>query len=350
MTTALRKDPVSGTWVIIDTDRATRVRLAGRTGPSRPEDGCPWCEGNEAQTPSEIRAYGRERFAPDTPGWQVRVVPQKSPLLRVEGELEHEGENGVYDRMSGIGAHEVVLLSPRHDVQLADLSEDHVHLVLRACQERVADLMRDDRMQFVMFVGSCGETDGNIRHPHFQIAATPIVPKRVNEEMKGGRLYFEYKERCVFCDMIRQDINQKDRIVAADEHMVALTPFASRFPFEITLLPRQHSHDFLDASDAVLRSFARLLRRVMRQLRLALADSDWSLLLHTCPREDARARQEFRPEEYYHWHLEIVPRLLKTAGFEWGTGFYINPVKPEEAASFLRAIEPDEVPAACSNG
>jgi UDPglucose--hexose-1-phosphate uridylyltransferase len=335
----LRKDPVTEGWVIVSTERRKRPT----DFPSLPEEedhaGCPFCPGNEDKTPPEIIAFGRDGGKPNTPGWKVRVVPNKFPALGIEGELDRRGL-GMYDLMNGIGAHEVIIETPDHNRHLKDSTVEEIQLVLRAYQQRMEDLLRDPRLRYTLiFKNQGGQAGASLHHPHSQLIATPVTPKKVREELIGSQRYWELKERCVFCDIIRQEQDTGDRIVYENEAFVAFCPFASRFPFEVWILPKKHSPDFHTITPGHIPFLADMLRIVLGKLASALGNPQYNYILHTGPARFARRGYWETIEQDYHWHLEIIPRLTKIAGFEWGTSFYINPTPPEEAASYLRERE-----------
>jgi len=259
----------------------------------------------------------------------LRVVPNKFPALRVEGELNREGE-GLYDKMNGVGAHEVVIETPKHDENLSTLPLDKVILVLTAYRERIADLARDPRVRYVLVFKNHGAAAGaSLEHSHSQIIALPIVPKRVSEELRGAKAYYAYKERCVFCDIVRQEMRYELRIIGENEGVIALAPFASRFPFETWILPKEHNAYFHRTSPTQIEDVASLLSDILRRIDVTLPGSPYNFMLHTNHTNE-------KGETYFHWHIEIIPKLTKVAGFEWGSGFYINPTPPEEAAKYLR--------------
>jgi UDPglucose--hexose-1-phosphate uridylyltransferase len=333
----LRKDPVVGRWVIISTERAKRpsdFEVAceeERPGP------CVFCEGHEAETPPEVYAVRREGTAPDTPGWDVRVVPNKYPALRTEGELDREGV-WMCDMMNGVGAHEVIVETPEHGVDLVDLPEDHIAQVLWAYRQRIMDLRGDDRFKYVLIFKNQGRAAGaSLQHAHSQLIATPITPKRVKEELVGAKQYYDYKRRCIFCDYIKQETEVfRDRLVAETVHFVALSPFAARFPFEMWILPRRHAIDLTDIGDDEVAGLAQALKLVLTKLRVVLDNPPFNYVLHMAPFRRPRGGYWTTIEEDYHWHIELMPRLTRIAGFEWGSGFYINPTPPETAAQILR--------------
>jgi len=329
----LRKDPVTGRWVIISTDRRKRptdfrlesVRIASR------DDSCPFCEGHEEMTPRELLVYGRNGSAPDTRGWTLRVVPNQFPVLRVEGALDRRGE-GLFDKMNGIGAHEVIIESPRHDDTLASMDDRAVEQVLSAAAARVQDLKRDRRFRYVIIFKNHGAAAGaSLEHSHTQLIALPIVPREVRDEVDGSRLHFHTKERCVFCDILQQEAADGRRLIAENADVVALAPYAPRFPFETWILPKRHQAFFEDAPRHEYVSLARLLGDILRRMNKALQFPPYNLLIHSAPVAESAG-------EYYHWHVEVIPKLTKVAGCEWATGFYLNPTSPEEAAQVLRDI------------
>lgn len=330
----LRKDPVVGRWVIISTERSRRPTSYEPAPVPKSPSFCPFCPGHEDKTPPEVYTFRPGGGAPNSPGWKVRVVPNKFPALQIEGTLDRRGE-GLYDKMNGVGAHEVVIECPEHDLCLHELPVDHIAQILAAYRERVLDLHRDRRFRYVLIFKNQGSGAGaTIEHGHTQMIATPIIPRLVQEELEGSRRYFELKERCVFCDIIQQETAENDgrRVVTMNERFVALEPFAPRFPFETWILPRRHDAAFQSVEDpGEFRDFAAILKDVLWRLDKALNRPPYNFVIHTSPVSDGDL-------EYYHWHLEIMPKLSRVAGFEIGSGFYINPTPPEDAAQYLREI------------
>jgi len=325
----LRRDPVAGRWVIIATDRAARPHQF--QGQKRvPRGGfCPFCEGNETKTPPEILAYRSPGTHPNTPGWRVRVVPNKYPALRVEGDLHMRGV-GVYDTMEGIGAHEVLIESPKHVLSPSELTTEALEEVVRAYRDRMLDLKKDVRLVCAMLFKNVGvEAGASLEHSHSQLICTPVAPKRVQEEMDRCNEFYRFRGRCLLCDIIQQELADGQRVVVDKEGFVVLTPYASRFPFEMWILPRQHTAHFEDITDEMIGGLAGALHEALRRLDASLDDPPYNYNIHTVP-------FVLGPVPYYHWHIEVIPRVTAIAGFEWGTGFYINPVAPETAAQFLR--------------
>jgi len=329
----LRKDPIIGRWVIISTDRGKRPTDFFRESVTIKGTGfCPFCTGNEAKTPPEVLAFGRNGGAPNTPGWSVRVVPNKFPALGIEGDLDRQGE-GLFDRMNGVGAHEVIIETPDHQSTLAMISDKSIESVLWAYRDRVLDLKNDRRFRYILIFKNHGEAAGaSLEHTHSQLIALPIVPKRVREEVDTGKRYYNEKERCIFCDMIRQERQAGTRVITENEDFLAIAPYAPRFPFETWILPHTHSSSFENNQSPIYASLARMMKNCLMRLDKVLDLPAYNFVIHTSP-----IGEEIN--DHYHWHIEMMPKLTKVAGFEWGTGFYICPTPPEEAARFLREVQ-----------
>ena len=337
----LRHDPIQRRWVIIATERSRRPADFPHIDPPPNGGSCPFCEGNEGKTPPEIAAL-RNGSGPNQPGWEVRVVPNKFPALRIEGGLDRKGV-GAYDMMNGVGAHEVIIETPEHSLELEDAPLEHIHKVLCVYRERLADLLRDRRFKYVLIFKNHGAAAGaSLSHPHTQLIATPVTPLTLAEELNSAKDHFREKERCLFCDLIEQELESGQRVVISGEQFVALAPFASRFPFEMFIAPRHHHHSFAEAGDSMLYDLAVVLKELLLRIKKCLNDPPYNFLIHTIPNTQARRRHASDWETIeldYHWHIEFIPRLTQVAGFEWGTGFYINPTAPEEAAEYLRQVQ-----------
>jgi len=328
----LRRDPIVGRWVIIATDRA-RKPSDFRTPPAAPATGlCPFCPGHEDKTPREVYVSGRAPSSPaNEPGWKVRVVPNRFPALKIEGDLDRKAE-GVYDLMNGVGAHEVVIETPDHGRAMKDLTDQEVTEVLFAFKARMLDLRNDLRFRYILLFKNQGSPAGaSLEHPHSQLIALPITPRQVQDEIDGARRHFEHRERCIYCDMVTQERRERSRLVFENEEFVAFAPWAPRSPFETWIVPKRHESNYESEPKERLGQCAQALRSTLRRLSAALGDPPYNFMVHTNPLRDL-------PTPSYHWHIEIMPALTQVAGFEWGSGFHINPVPPEEAAEFLRKV------------
>lgn len=325
----LRKDPIIGRWVIISTDRAKRPADFVREQVV-PKGGrfCPFCPGNESKTPPEVLAY-RSSGDSNQAGWTLRVVPNKFPALRVEGDLDRQGD-GIYDKMTGVGAHEVLIETPDHMLSLSEVEEKRVEDLFWAFRDRIVDLKKDSRLRYVLCFKNHGEAAGaTLEHAHSQLIALPIVPRRVQSELDGSKKYFDYKERCVYCDIVRQEITSGARVVVESDHFLAISPYAPRFPFETWIVPRLHQSHFESITPPQVENLASVLKNTLRRLDKTLERPPYNFVVHSAPLQDGAMA-------HYHWHIEIIPKLTRVAGFEWGSGFYINPTPPEESAKFLR--------------
>ena len=337
----LRWDPLKLHWVIIATERGRRPRDFQAEPEPLPITSCPFCYGNEDKTPSEIFAI-RPSGMPNTPNWKVRVIPNKYPALRIEGELESRGY-GPYDVMNGIGAHEVIIETPDHAKSMADLTPVELTDVLITWRTRLLDLRRDFRFRYMILFKNHGARAGaSLAHSHSQLIAVPMLPPVATTELKVCRTHYADKERCLFCDLLAFELEQGTRVVREFSNFVTLAPYAASFPFELRLYPKRHSHDFALMHDAQLAELAVAMKDMLMRVKLVLKDAPYNFVLHTCPPMHKRPGKPamWTSLEYdYHWHIELVPRLTSIAGFEWGTGFFINPTSPEDAARFLREAE-----------
>lgn len=337
----LRWDPLKLNWVIIATERGRRPRDFYVDEEKKSMTACPFCYGNEDKTPPEIFAI-RPDGQSNTANWRVRVIPNKYPALRVEGEPSSRGY-GMYDVMNGIGAHEVIIETPDHDRSMADLTEHEICDVLKTYRARYLDLRKDFRLRYMVIFKNHGLRAGaTLHHSHSQLIAVPLLPPVATTELRVARNYFDAKERCIFCDIVAFELNEGVRVVREFSNYVTLAPYASSSPFELRLFPKQHSHDFALLNDAQLSELATAMKDMLLRVKTVLRDASYNYILHTAPPPHRRPGKPgyWSSLEYdYHWHIELVPRLTQMAGFEWGTGFHINPTSPEDAASFLREAE-----------
>jgi UDPglucose--hexose-1-phosphate uridylyltransferase len=334
----LRRDPVSLGWVIYPSDRPFHNEHAQEDEVRDSPDQCPFCPGHEAETLPEISAYRAPGSAKNSAGWRVRTVPNKYALLRIEGKFDRRGE-GLYDMMNAVGAHEVLIETPDHNGQMHEYTLAAIEEILRMARDRVADLTLDTRFRYIQVFRNHRRRAGeSLSHPTSQIIALPVVPRWVREEINQARDHWLQKERCIFCDIINQD-SAGPRMICDNESFVALTPYASRFPYEFWIYPKDHTHLFHTTPDMGLAALADILRTTLGALYATLDDPAYNLIVHQAPVQpekfyhDAKARVN----DFYHWHIEVLPRVVRVSGFEYGTGFYVNPVLPETAAAQYRA-------------
>src|SRR5215469_15964489 len=323
----LRKDPITQSWVI----------LGQREVVAETPEQCPL-------EPSKIDKIPAILTWPASGPWQVRVIPHPDPLYHVEGDPGRLAE-GMYDKMGALGAHEVVVETPLHDRRLSQLSDEEIERVLWVWAARIADLKKDARFKYVAVFKNQGSMAGDEwSHAHSQITATIFVPRRIKYELNSASEWYRERERCIFCDVVRQDERQGKRIVDVQGEYYALCPYSSRVPYEIWLMDRRHNHLFEQPrAGANRRQFAALLRRVLR--RLEKVAPEFHLVVHTAPntrnKKGELAGYWKTLAEDFHWHIEILPILEKRSKSYSIKEVYFNAVLPEQAAEQLRSIDPN---------
>jgi UDPglucose--hexose-1-phosphate uridylyltransferase len=327
----LRKDAVVDRWVIIAEDPTLSPAIPEGAKPAREEAFCPFCPGNEHFCPPEIMAHRSGDAHPNGPGWNLRVIPNRSPLLVIEEDLKRLGE-GIYDKVTGVGANEVIIETPCHGKRQSDMGPDELENLLWAYRDRIIDLKKDSRMRSVVIFKNSGDKAGaTLSHTYSLLIALPIVPRSILDEINGARKHFEYKERCIYCDIIRQEVQHELRIISETKSFLAIEPFAPRLPFETWVLPKRHSCRFEDIEPKEVGELALILKDVLSRLDQALNRPPYNYMLHSAPFDGAC-------ERFYHWHLEIVPRTGVQGGLELGSDLYVHSTMPEDAAAFLRNI------------
>ncbi len=332
----LRKDPIVDRWVIIAKNRAERPLELTEGTPSRSVSACPFCEGNERATTAEVFALRSAGTRPDHPGWQVRVVNNKYPALFDHADAPPPSTEPFVSHPA-FGVHEVVIESPRHLLGTSDLSIDELAQVLLVYRERLATLRAQRRyVQPLVFKNVGAAAGASIEHIHSQLMALPLVPRELAAELSSAERHYRDRKRCIFCALLAEELSGGQRLVTTSADrlgraFVALSAYAPRCPFETWILPAEHQSDFELLSPSAARELARVMRVVVAKIEAALDRPAYNYIIHTSP-FDTYAN------DHYHWHIEIIPRVTKTAGFEWGTGLAINPVPPEEAAAIMRAL------------
>jgi UDPglucose--hexose-1-phosphate uridylyltransferase len=326
----IRQNIITRQWVIIATERARRpdqFRIAEGTRKDLPlfDATCPFCPSNEGMTPVETFRF--PAFGP----WQVRAFPNKFAALSSEGELSRHAD-GLKRSISGVGVHEVIVESPAHNASLALLSDAEVEKVVAAYLDRYHKVFADHRVEAVTLFKNHGSAAGtSLLHPHSQLIGTPVIPTAVRERLESALRYYDDNGTCIFCATLQQELRDQNRLVAENKHFAAFIPYAALTPFHMWIYPRRHCASFGAITADEITSFASILRCVLRKLHLGLNDPDFNLVVRTAPRESHHVR-------YYHWYLSVVPRLTKTAGFELGSGMFINVSRPEDSATFLRNV------------
>jgi len=334
----IRQDQATKRWVIMATERAKRPHdLVSQqaTAQKQPEHSptCPFCPGNESMTPPELAAYRDGDGPPDSPGWQVRVVPNRFAALSPEGKVVVR-EPYWFTNVAGVGAHEVIIESPTHNASPATMGVDQVTRVLVAAGQRFDHFQQDRRLNYIAFFRNNGLAAGSsLTHPHTQIIATPITPTNIRLEIEEARRHYDDRMHCVYCETIEKERDAGARVVFETDAFFVFEPFASRWPFETWIVPKQHASVLAPGGFDQARPLAVALRATLNALHRSLDDPAYNLVLHQAPLRDTC-------EDYWHWHIEILPRLSTAAGFELGTGIWINSMLPEQAAEYLRGFVP----------
>jgi UDPglucose--hexose-1-phosphate uridylyltransferase len=332
----MRKDVFTGRWVIMAENTTVQPSDFHFNKFVRETGFCPFCETNEASTPPEVFAIRSPSSSPNGPGWSVRVVPNSAPQLRIEGKLSQRAE-GFHDLMNGVGAHEIIAETPRHDRSLHELEIHEIRDVIRAYVARIVDLEGDNRMRYVLTFKNHGEQAGahTISHSISHLMALAVTPRTVKTKLITARDYFALKERCIYCDVLQQEQKEGKRLIAENEHFVAFAPFASRFPFEMAVFPKAHNSAFRRISSGQVDGLSSILRDILRRLDHTLGAPPYNLSLQDRPFLRPRAGYWNTIEDDFHWHLEILPQITRITGFEWASGFFYNPVPPEIATRCL---------------
>jgi len=335
----MRKDVFTGRWVIMAETTTVQPSDFHFKRFVRDTKFCPFCETNEASTPPEVFAIRKPGSSPNGPGWSVRVVPNSAPRLRIEGELGARAE-GFHDLMNGVGAHEIIAETPRHDRSLHELEIHEISDVIRAYVARIVDLEGDKRMRYVLTFKNHGSEAGahTISHSISHLVALPVTPRTVKTKLITARDYFAGKERCLYCDVLQQEQKEGKRLIAENKDFVAFTPFASRFPFEMAVFPKFHNSAFSRINAGQVETLAHILREVLQKLDHTLGGPPYNLSLQDRPFLRARSGYWTTIEDDFHWHLEILPQVVRITGFEWASGFFYNPVPPEIAARCLSSV------------
>ncbi len=329
----LRHNILTHEWVIIATERAKRPEeFARKPQEKKPLPSyvsvCPFCPGNERMTPKETYVV------PDTNHWQVRVTPNKFPALTYDGEPQRSVQ-GIRRTITGVGIHEVIIETPDHSKAMAQLEDRQVETVIQAYLDRFRFAFADPRVEQVTIFKNHGEAAGtSIEHPHSQIIAIPVITSQLRDRMINSLRHFDEYRECIFCRVLEVELREGVRLVQETEHFVSYVQFAALTPFAMLIMPRRHMSCFAEMTDAEAADLARNLRRTLARLYHGLRDPDFNFTIRTAPSDDTGVK-------YYHWYVSIIPRLTKMAGFELGSGMYINVSLPEEDAKFLRGVKVD---------
>jgi UDPglucose--hexose-1-phosphate uridylyltransferase len=322
----IRKDLIVSRWVIVATERARRpAAFVDSVNQQTDPQNCPFCKFQEQPL---LTKGGVKVYKSGTPFFSEAV-----PLNRQK--------HGLYEISTSWGSHEVVVETPQHIANMADLPLEDVQKVFETYAQRMIVHRKDHSIRYVLAYKNYGVAAGSrpIGHSRSQIMAVPVNPIRVKDKITGAKRYFDFHERCLFCDLIRQERKDSQRVILENREFLAITPFASRFPFEVWIIPKRHNCDFAEGISGNENHLAQMMKELLLRFKVGLNDPAYNYMIHSAPFEEGGAYKRYPTiEEDYHWHIELIPRLTRVAGFERGTGFYINSIPPEKTAEFLREV------------
>ena len=331
----LRQNPATKEWVIIATERAQRPEAFKREKEEEPasdktSDSCPFCTGNEKLTPPEVMAYRDYGTKPNTPGWWIRVIPNKFPALTPQGNIQRIMLDDFFRYMDGVGEHEVIIEDPRHDQTIATMPQKQVEEIFLAYRERCLMLKKDPRFEHIQIFKNHGPAAGtSVRHPHSQLIASPITPMHIRHRVEEAMRYFDDNGECVFCVMLKKELKNKERLILETDSFAAFVPFAAKSPFETWVVPKKHDSSFESIKPQTCKELGYVMKVLLSKVYTSLKDPDYNFIIRSSPCHE-------KDVEYYHWHIHIIPRVAQAAGFELGSGMFINTIIPENAARFLK--------------
>ncbi|KPJ67599.1 hypothetical protein AMJ44_07195 [candidate division WOR-1 bacterium DG_54_3] len=329
----LRQNPATKEWVVISTERAMRPNQMGKVV-SRPlvneKEECPFCPGHENMTPNEIVSYRIYGTAPNSPGWRIRIIPNKYAALVPKGDLKRAKVQRLFPQMNGIGEHEVIIESPEHEKSIAVMDQKQVEEIFLAYRERYMTLSQNPKFEMIIIFKNHGFQAGtSLRHPHSQLIATPITPMHIRHRIEEAMRYFDDNGDCVYCEMIKAEKRARERVILETDNFITFEPFASKSPFETWVIPKIHKASFEEVSQGEVKELAYVMKMTLAKIYKALEDPDFNYMIFSSPCHE-------KDGEYYHWYIQILPRVSAMAGFELGSGIYINTMPPETAAKLLR--------------
>jgi UDPglucose--hexose-1-phosphate uridylyltransferase len=336
----LRKDPVLNRWAVALKDSkppAFYLESAKSFIKDESDAGiCILCPDRESETPIEIFSLRDTSPAHGSLKWHTRVIPRPNPIFQIEGDLGRKGI-GMYDKMNGVGANEIIIESPDHATAPEDMGAAQMLRVISTYKNRMSELEKDPRLRYTLIYKDHGKTAGEIfRHPHSILYATPVIPKGIKDELDGAKAYYYYKERCIFCDIMNEELRTGERTIMETAGFIAFAPFASRFPFEYCIMPKRHSCAFQDMNNDEMEDLGLILTTTLKKMKKLLNDLPYNYVIHTAPNRVPRKDHWHTLGEDFHWHMEIMPRLITKSSFEWDSELYILTTSPEDAAKYFK--------------
>lgn len=338
--TEFRRDPLTHRWIVTGFAQSeSPENLVSTFQKKTNEKDCPFCEGKEILTPAETYAIRKSGTHPNEPGWEVRVVPNRSTDLRT-GELQKRGQGSIYDLQNASGVHETVIETPKHISKFSELPLSQMINIFKTLQLRNGEHKKNHLLKGILIFRNQGKGSAGIfEHSHSQIISLPFISKAIRDELEGAKRYYDLKTRCIFCDMIFEEkkINQRD--IFENNHYFAWCPFASRFPFETWIVAKQHQSEFLHADSNTFQDLSSAVKNVLNRVEKVLGDVPISFVLHTAPLRCNITEDSSYISTSYHWHIEILPHVSPPGGFEWGGDFFLSPPTPETCAKILLKVD-----------
>ncbi len=338
----LRKDPLLNRWVaVMRESKPLDFYLSGTVSKTdQPKDtskDCIFCVGRESETPQEIFSI-KDEGAPNSSKWHTRVIPWPNYVFQIEGDLGRKAV-GMYDRMNGLGANEIIIETPSHNVEPEDTGIRQMAYVLKTYRQRYIDLERDFRLRYTIIYKDHSKSISGINgHAHSKIVSPPVIPKGIKDELDGAKQFYYYKERCIFCDMLTEELAVGKRVVMETRDFAAFIPYAPRTPFECWILPKRHDCAYQNISDSEIDDLALILGSVIKKIKKALKNIPCGYVIHNAPNRMPRKDYWHTIGEDFHWHIEIVPKLRSETGFEVDSDFYVLQTSPEDAAKFIQEV------------
>jgi UDPglucose--hexose-1-phosphate uridylyltransferase len=328
----LRKDPLLSKWIVVLSNSMPPDYYLEMAAPLKKDNKnkCLLCD---------EKNHCKEIFSikDDSGKWLTKVIPNFNPIFQIEGDLGRKGV-GMYDKMNSIGANEIIIESPDHNRSPEDIGITQFINVILTYKNRISELEKDPRLRYTLIYKDTGKTAEFNYHPYSQVISTPVIPKGIKEELDGARLYFQYKERCIFCDILNEELRMEKRIIFESRNFVAFVPFAPQSPFDFWIIPKRHNCAFQDISRDEIEDLSLMFVTLIKKIKILFKDIPFSYIIHSAPNRIPRKAHWHTLGEDYHWHIEVMPCALTKSSFEWNSEFCILTTSPEDAAKYLKEV------------
>jgi UDPglucose--hexose-1-phosphate uridylyltransferase len=328
----LRKDPLLNRWVVVLKDSMPPDYYREITNIAKkdfsPKD-CPLCMENK---------HLKEIFSirDNSNRWFTKVIPSINPIFQIECDLGRKGI-GMYDKMNSVGANEIIIESSDHNKPSEEVGIDQFIRVIKTYKNRISELEKDPRLRYTFIYKDTGKSAEKFHfHPHSQVISTPVIPKGIKEELDGARSYFQYKERCIFCDVLNEELRMEKRIIMESRNFVSFVPFAPSSAFDFWLLPKRHNCAFQDIDEDEIEDLSLVLVTLIKKIKKLFKDLSYSYIIHSAPNRMPRRNHWHTLGEDFHWHIEVMLNLTTKNNFEWNSEFCLLTTSPEDAAKYIK--------------